>query len=70
MNTNIKMEIISLDMTYNPIMNKKIVNIEDMVISKTDLLISNKGTKYLKKLLANRSINYMHHNYNRVFMFF
>jgi len=31
--TNIKMDIISLDMTYNPIMNKKIVNIEEIVIT-------------------------------------
>jgi len=55
------MEIISLDMTYNPIMNimnKKIVNIEEMVIRKTVLLISNKRTKYFKNWLADRS-NYI-----------
>ena len=56
-------------MTYNPIMNKKIVNIEEMVISKTVLLMSNKRTKYFKNLLADRSIN-MHYNYYYdVFMF-
>lgn len=56
---NVKIEITNLNLTYNLnrlfIMDKKKVdNIERMVGSKTDLLTSNWGTKYLKILNADK----------------
>lgn len=56
MNCNNQIKITNLDSTNIFIRDNKVVNIEGMVVSKTELLTTYKGTKYFKILISNRTM--------------